>query len=59
MLETTEKQRQSNDVKSVFAKIAELLREEFVAMYHKETETSLVIRLIGGDTFRLSLESIV
>lgn len=44
--------------KDIFTKIANILREELIAVFERETDTSLVIRLVGGDSFRLSIEKI-
>ena len=44
--------------KEVFNKIAEVIRENFIAIFTKEGDTSLLMRLVGGLEFRLTVEAI-
>ena len=44
--------------KEVFDKIAEVIRENFIAIFTKEGDTSLLLRLVGGLEFRLTVEAI-
>ena len=44
--------------KEVFDKIAEVIRENFIAIFTKEGDTSLLMRLVGGLEFRLTVEAI-
>ncbi len=44
--------------KEVFDKIAEIIRENFIAIFTKEGDTSLLMRLVGGLEFRLTVEAI-
>ena len=44
--------------KEIFDKIAEVIRENFIAIFTKEGDTSLLMRLVGGLEFRLTVEAI-
>ena len=57
MSKTTEKQIHTTDGKELFEKITYILREELLATFEKETDTSLIIRLVGGQAFCLSIEN--
>ena len=43
--------------KETFNKVIEVIRENLVATYIKESDTSLLIRLVSGLEFRLTIES--
>ena len=42
----------------VFDKVVEVIRENIVAVYQKESETSLFIYFAGGKKFRMQIEEI-
>ena len=44
--------------KDVFDKVAQIIRENLVATFTKESDTSLIIRSVGGLEFRLTIQSV-
>ena len=44
--------------KEVFHEVAEVIRENFVAVYTKESDTSLIMRFVSGLQFRIKMESV-
>ena len=44
--------------KEVFEKVVEVMRENFIATFTKEGDTSLIIRFVAGLEFRLKIEEV-
>jgi len=52
------KDKKEIGVSKMFAIIAEILREEIPALFSREKENTLKIRLVGGKEFRLLVEDV-
>lgn len=44
--------------KDVFNEVIEVMRENFIATFIKEEDTSLLIRFVSGQQFRLTIEEV-
>lgn len=48
-----------DDVKKVFKRIISLMRKDLVAIFQRESDNTVLIRSVGGKTFRVSIEDVV
>ena len=44
--------------KDVFNEVIEVIRESFIATFIKENDTSLLMRFVSGQQFRLTIEEV-
>ncbi len=44
--------------KDVFNEVIEVIRESFIATFIKEDDTSLLMRFVSGQQFRLTIEEV-
>ena len=42
----------------VFNEVVEVVRENFIATFEKESDLSLIINFVGGHQFRLTVEKV-
>lgn len=56
---TKKEEIKEDDVKKVFKRIVSLMRKELVAIFQKESDNTVLIRSVGGKTFRVSIEDVV
>ena len=62
--ETMNKQNEILDLeyepseKAVFNEVIEVMRENFIATFIKEDDTSLLMRFVSGQQFRLKIEEV-
>ena len=46
-------------IEGIFERIVTLIREEFVATFQKESHNALLMRSVGGKTFRVQIEEVI
>ena len=53
------KNKKEDDVKSIFKRIISLMRKDLVAIFQRESDNTVLIRSVGGKTFRVRIEDVV
>ena len=56
---TKKVETKEDDVKKVFKRIISLMRKDLVAIFQRESDNTVLIRSVGGKTFRVSIEDVV
>ena len=58
-MKNKKEETKEDDVKKVFKRIISLMRKDLVAIFQRESDKTVLIRSVGGKTFRVSIEDVV
>ncbi len=58
-IKNKKEETKKDDVKSIFKRIVSLMRKDLVAIFQKESDNAVLIRSVGGKTFRIRVEEVI